>query len=60
MRHQHLQRIEHMPVAQVPAGRRAPVHRPVISFRGANDARVLLGVEIGIAVLGDQSHPMRE
>ena len=62
--HQPLHGVEHVPVAQVPAGAPAPIHRPVVAFRSPHDARVLFGVKIRLAILrsvvGDQLHPLRQ
>lgn len=50
MRHQGLERVEHVPITQIPAGGAAAVHGAIIEFGGSHDAGILFGIEIGLAI----------
>ena len=53
------QRIEHVPVAQIPGLRRAAVHRPIVVLRGKHHPRVAFGIE-ALAVLVDVRQALDE
>ena len=55
-----LQRVEHVPVAQVPGRRRALVHDAVVVLGRARDAGVLDGIEVGLGAAVDVVEPVSE